>query len=426
VPARLHWFADGSLFAYAVAANDAWAFHWRQIGARIAAFALASLPGEEWGRLTGDPAAGVALYGALLFLAPGLGLAICWHGDRTGRIRVWAALSTALLCPMVYGFPTEMWFAHAALWPALALLWVPSGWRWAAGTVALAVMVLSHEAGMVWAIALVAALALSPARQALGRGACALFLALLPWAACKALLPPDPYVAEVLGRNAWNLFAPASLGAPLLATMGIGLAALLAAFALCRRAGLATGLAAAVLAVWWFTAHPSLHGWDRYYLRTLLLGAVPCLALLAALHAGGRLPGLPARLVPAALGALAVVTLVHVVETARFTAAWLTYLADIRVLAVGEASDPALGGADFVSAARLQQRDAALAWRSTTPFLAVLASPGYAPRRLVVDPAAGYFWFDCATATANATAHRALPARTRTLVRRYACLHRRH
>ena len=41
--ARLHWFADGSLFAYAVAADDGWAMHWRQIPGRVAAWLWAWL-----------------------------------------------------------------------------------------------------------------------------------------------------------------------------------------------------------------------------------------------------------------------------------------------------------------------------------------------------------------------------------------------
>ncbi len=419
VTARLHWFADGSLFSYAVAAGDAWAFHWRQIGGRVAAFALASLPAEAFGGVAG-PAAGVALYGVLLFAMPGLGLAACWAADGTRVIRVWAAVATAVLCPVVFGFPTELWFAHAAAWPALALLWRPVGWRWPAGMAALGVVVLSHEAGVIWAGVLVAALRFSPGwRVALPRAAGGLVALLLAWAACRWAFRPDPYVAEVLGRNAWNLFAPASLSAPLVLTLAGGLA--LYAAALPVGAGPAAAVAACGLAVWWLGFDAGLHAWDRYYLRTLLLGAVPALLAGAAWQAGGGRLRVGLR---AGLGALAVVTLVHVVETAKFVVAWRGYVAAVRVLADGEARDPALGDADFVSAARVPARFAALSWHSTTPFLSVLASDGYAPGRLVVDPRAGYFWFGCAAATANAAAARGLPPATRAMVRRYACLHR--
>jgi hypothetical protein len=65
-----------------------------------------------------------------------------------------------------------------------------------------------------------------------------------------------------------------------------------------------------------------------------------------------------------------------------------------------------------------------LGWNSTTPYLSVMVAPGLRPSRLVVDPAANYFWLSCATATANEAAPRALPADSRRLVRVHACLHR--
>jgi hypothetical protein len=51
-------------------------------------------------------------------------------------------------------------------------------------------------------------------------------------------------------------------------------------------------------------------------------------------------------------------------------------------------------------------------------------APGFAPHRLVVDPAGNYFWLSCETATANERADRAVPVETRRLVRLHACLHR--
>jgi len=95
----------------------------------------------------------------------------------------------------------------------------------------------------------------------------------------------------------------------------------------------------------------------------------------------------------------------------------------VQALAMGEAADPALGDASFVSTARLPAASAPLAWHSTAPFLGVLAAGG-APARLLVDPTANYFWFDCAAARTNAAAPRALPEATRAMVTRYHCLHR--
>ncbi len=91
---------------------------------------------------------------------------------------------------------------------------------------------------------------------------------------------------------------------------------------------------------------------------------------------------------------------------------------------MGGASDPALGDARFVSSKRIGDDLNRLSWFSTTPYLSVLLAPGFAPARLVVDPASNYFWLSCRTATANETAQRAVPVESRRLVRIYACLHR--
>jgi hypothetical protein len=116
-------------------------------------------------------------------------------------------------------------------------------------------------------------------------------------------------------------------------------------------------------------------------------------------------------------------TLVHVVETAKFVGAWRHYRAAVAALATGTASDPALGDARFVSSERIAPDLKPLSWFSTTQYLSVIAGH-FKPNRLVIDPAGNYFWLSCATATANAEAARAVPAETRDLVRIYSCLHR--
>ncbi|WP_374395100.1 hypothetical protein, partial [Tabrizicola sp.] len=148
------------------------------------------------------------------------------------------------------------------------------------------------------------------------------------------------------------------------------------------------------------------------------------LVLAASWQAGGRGFAPLVRLGPVAAAGLAVATLVHAVETARFVRAFDGYAAAIAALARDGVPDPALGHAAFTSSRPADRAFPPIAWHSTTPFLSVLVSPGFAPRHLVVDPAAAYFWFGCAEATANAAARRALPERTRALVRDYACAHR--
>jgi hypothetical protein len=117
---------------------------------------------------------------------------------------------------------------------------------------------------------------------------------------------------------------------------------------------------------------------------------------------------------------------VHTIETGKFVVAWNAYKTAVEQLATGTTSDPALGDPRFVSSDRIASRLAPLAWSSTTQYLSVLLAPGFAPRRLVVDPSDDYFWIPCETAMANRRAARAIPAQSRELVGTYACLHRPH
>ena len=73
--------------------------------------------------VTGRPWAGITTYGVLFYISPLIGLICTYAADRSrGRfIFFYACCSTALLCPLIFGFPTEMWLAHAIFWPALAL-----------------------------------------------------------------------------------------------------------------------------------------------------------------------------------------------------------------------------------------------------------------------------------------------------------------
>jgi hypothetical protein len=124
------------------------------------------------------------------------------------------------------------------------------------------------------------------------------------------------------------------------------------------------------------------------------------------------------------LGAIALILLVHVVETTKFIRAWTDYKSAVRALATGTDADPALGNPAFVSSMRISADLNRLAWNSTTPYLSVLVTPGLAPTRLVVDPDTGYFWLSCATATKSEQAGTALPLQARELIRIYSCLHR--
>jgi hypothetical protein len=124
------------------------------------------------------------------------------------------------------------------------------------------------------------------------------------------------------------------------------------------------------------------------------------------------------------LGAIALIVLVHVVETTKFVGAWTDYKSAVRALATGTDADPALGSPLLVSSKRIPADLNRLAWNSTTPYLSVLVAPGLAPARLVVDPDTGYFWLSCATAIKSEASSTAIPVQARQLIKIYSCLHR--
>ncbi len=442
--AELQMFGDGSIFAYSVSVADAWSFHWRNISGRLFSYVFIYVPAETVVAVTGSARAGIFAYGLLLFAAPGLSLLATRALDRTqGRmIFAFACLSTACLLPFVFGFPTEMAMAHAVFWPALAASVSTSAGRRANLAIfgLLLALVLTHEGGVVLAAAIAGTASLhglrtGPFRQT----ALALLGAMAVWVVVKALLPPDAHIAGVLGAAAFKFIAPGNLADPAFLLWTAALAAYLALAAFSRRPVLAAGIVVGALAVFWLAFDRSLLAEARYSLRTVLLVGTPILGALAVVMAMQAkklhespyarivvpLRGLLARLDPRMLvGALAICLLVHGVETAKFVAGWIDYKAAVRALATGADSDPALGDARFVSARRIAAGPNRLAWNSTTPFLSVLAAPGFDPARLVVDPQAGYFWLSCPTATRSAGRGTALPADARELVRRHACLNR--
>jgi hypothetical protein len=448
--AELQMFGDGSIFSYSVAAEDAWAFHWHNISGRLFSYIFAYAPAELYVAFTKNARAGIFIYGLLHFSAPLLGLLATWAADRTaGRIVfVYACFSTACLCPLVFGFPTEMWMAHALFWPALALgLCAP---RTASGSLAvfaaLLALVFTHEGSLILAAAVLFALFLRGWRNPLFlRALGAFFTAIAIWSIIKVVIPPDDYISGVLASAAYRFIDISNLEQPvLLVLLGVLWDYVIASFVL-RRLGAAAplyaaALCAAALTVYWIWFDASLLTDARYELRTVLLIATPALGLAAAIHAMSE----PARgnspfrvLMPFAsaierrldpqmiLGATALILLVHVVETTKFVGAWTDYKSAVRALATGTGADPALGSPLFASSERIGAELNRLAWNSTTPYLSVLVTPGLMPKRLVVDPHTGYFWLSCATATASEQTSSAIPVQARELIRQYSCLHRR-
>ncbi len=445
---QLQFYADGSLFSYAVAVRDAWAFHCHNISGRLSVYLFAFAPAEAYVQLTGDPHGGVVLYGAIFFAAQGLGLLLTFALDRSrGRILFgYACMSAACLCPLVFGFPTEVWVMHALFWPTLAACHHARRGI-AGGALILGLMLalmFTHGGALISIAAILATLALRGWRDAALRRACALFLLVVAaWVIVKATLRPDDYMAAVLVRAALHVFDLSILTGDFMTLMLCTLAGYALTCVLLRRlderAPLYAGvLVAGALALYWLRFDHALHADNRYYLRTVLLVATPAFGFIAAAHALASegllaLPWLPRVMAAltgdaaarAATGAVVLVMLIHGVETVKFLHAWSGYTAAVRALAAGAASDPALGDARFVSSKRIGGDLNRLSWFSTTPFLSVLLAPNLAPRRLVVHPTANYFWLSCETATENLQARRALPVESRELVRVYSCLHRR-
>jgi hypothetical protein len=446
----LQQYADGSLFSYAVAVQDAWEFHWHNISGRLFVYLFSLLPAETYVGLTGDARGGIDLYGFLFYAAQLLGLAATFAADRSnGRIIfTYACASTACLCPLVYGLPTEMWMAHAVFWPALALCHYarPSIGGTVVVFVALLALMFTHEAAVIFAVAIVlSALLRGPRDAVLRRAAGAFTAALAIWAAVKLALPPDDYFASIFGAAALYFIDVANFASPMIVLLlaalgGYGIAVVvLRRFASAQVHIYAAALVAIALGAYWLWFDTALHTDDRYAVRTVLFAVILLFGAPAsayALRADGRL-SLPVPLLPrllaalategaarAAFGAVVLVMLVNAVETAKFVAAWTEYKGAVRALAMGTASDPALGDRRFVSSARLDAKLNRLAWSSTTHFLSVLLAPKFAPTRLVVDPGDNYVWLSCRMAMASEQAARVIPVESRRLVRLHACLHR--
>lgn len=445
---ELQLYADGAMFSYAVAAQDVWAFHWHNISGRLTVFFLSLWPAELYVGLTGNPWGGIVVYGLLFYVAPLVGLVATFIADRSrGRIIfAYACCSTALLCPLVFGFPTEMWMAHALFWPTLAVAhYAQRGVVGAAFVFAMLVaLMFTHEGALVLALTILATLALRGLRDvSLMRGASTLIAALAVWAAIKVLLPPDDYFAGALVRAALHFFDLAIFKVNIFLLLLAALAGYCLAFiTLARFASgkahlCAAAIVIAILAVYWLSFDHSIHANNRYYLRTVLVIFTPALGALAvsyALRADGvalRVPGLERTLTTLTsristqifAGAFILVTLAYAVETAKFLSVWTKYKAAVNALAIGTASDPSLGDLHFVSSDHIDAYLNRLSWFSTTQYLSIIVAD-FTPSRIVIDPSNNYFWLSCATATANSKAARVIPTASRNFVQIYSCLHR--
>ncbi len=447
---ELQMFGDGSIFSYAVAAESAWSFHWHNISGRLFTYVFAHIPAEAYVVLTKNAKGGVVIYGLLFFSAPMLGLLLTLAADRTTSrvIFGYACLSTACLCPLVFGAPTEMWMAHAVFWPTLAVcLYSPTNVRGAVVVfLGLLALMFTHEGATVLSAAILFSLLLRSWRDMLFvRALAAFFSVIVIWLAVKITIRPDDYIAGALAAAAFKFIDIRNLGQPAFLSLLVCLAGYGVAVALFRQANparahiYAVSACAAALAVYWLWFDKWLLTEARYNLRTVLLIMTPTFGILAAVHSikqeqRRKSPFMRLSQWAAAIeksvtpqmisGAFVLTMLVYGVETSKFVAAWMNYKAAVRALATGTVSDSALGSPFFVSSRRIAADLNRLAWNSTTPYLSVLVAPDLTPARLVVDPDAGYFWLSCTTAVKSEQTSTAIPVVGRRLVRLHACLHR--
>src|SRR5215475_711600 len=279
---QLELYGDGAMFSYAVAVRDVWAFHWHNISGRSSVFLFSLWPAEALVRLTGSPWSGILTYGFLFDSAPLIGLILTWVTDRSpGRtFFVYACASTALLCPLVFGFPTEMWLAQAAFWPTLAISHYAK--QNAAGTalvfVAQLVLTFTHEGAVVLLVVIVGTLAVRGLRdQRFLRAMICMILVLILAAASKFVFPPDDYYAEVLLRAALHFFDLEIFKVEVVLLLLAALIAYVVVFVVISmlapaRAWLySLGIILSALCVYWLQFDHSVHASSRYYLRTALV-----------------------------------------------------------------------------------------------------------------------------------------------------------
>ncbi len=445
---QIELYGDGAMFSYAVAVRDVWAFHWHNISGRMSVFLLTLVPAEALVGITSNPWAGIIAYGLLFYISPLVGLAVTYAADRSpGRlIFVYACSSTALLCPLIFGFPTEMWVAHAIFWPALALSHYAKPTCAGAFLVFTAWLLLAftHEGALVLLLTIAATLTPRGLWSAtFVRAAISLLIIVILAAATKIALPPDDYYADAFLRAALHFFDLEifKVGVVLVllsAVIGYGAILMPLSIWLPRVACIcALGILLGSLSIYWLHFDHSVHASSRYYFRTTLVIATPLLGAMAAITAMTRegivlhrLARLQRALISPRSGALCaltsiflVVNSIYMIETKKFVTSWINYRGAVAALAMSSRSDPALGDPRFVSAERIPPALASLSWFSTIPYLSILLS-NFSPNRLVIDPAGNYFWLSCGTATRNKDAELVVPVQTRELVRVYSCLHR--
>jgi hypothetical protein len=442
---RFQLYGDASIFSYAVAVQDSWAFHWHNISNRAAVYLYAHVPAEFYAHTTGDARGAIEIYAFLFYAAQLFGLGLTYVLDRSKNrlIFVFACASTALVAPLIFGSPTEMWLAHALFWPALAAAHcAPRPRILAAAFLTFLPLAFTHEGAIIFIATILLTLLLRRGESARFWHCLAATAAVIGvWIFVRIQFPPDTYTGKVLSSAAKNVFNLDIILDRMILLIVAAIGGFLVLLFVLRSAKFYSAamisyfIVLLALMTYWIVFDPELHADERYYLRTAVIILTPAVGLLAVCAAfSAKLIQLAktAYAIPNVLfarfgvqtfaGAFLLILVIHAAETARFADAWRDHLALFQSM-VTQAS--ARSREVEIDAENPEYEE--LPWFSTLPYLSVLVAPDFKPARLGIDPRSDYFWITCATATASVkkAGPSGIPAQSREMIRRYSCQHRR-
>jgi hypothetical protein len=437
-------FADGSFFVLAILSPDPWTLAWASYPNRLSAFVLTIVPPFLAARLTGNAAFAVGLYGVIMAALPLAGLlAMRWLEDKDSKLSFCCAVSTIVLALSVTFFPTEMWLAHAMIWPLLAYATRQKGVRTSVLFVFALVTAFVHEAAAPL-VALVLFYGYLVRREKR-------FLAVLAATFVPALIVkvtvriPNAEIQRTVHENALNFLSPDNLLNNISLTVVIALVLLQVVVLLrapkTRAAALVTllsvaAVAAAVLVLW--PGEP--HVLRRYIARTIVFcGLAGFLGAFLLIHLASELkPKLFAQaeawtqrhrpLLALNLAVIVAVSAIgHVFEGARFLYHWQaleTVLAGPPPAAAALPKGVSLVFADGSrtdGTAADQPRGWPVAWDWSLPYQSAVNLSPAGRDFIVVMPAASFTPITCTTIGAMDAEHGLAPRVRVELLKRNIC-----
>lgn len=311
-------------------------------------------------------AAALPSMGHCSYSAPALGLVATWLVDRSpgNFLFATACASVACFCPIGLRISNGDVGRAFGFWPTLAAChyarWSIGGHALVAG--GLTALMHTHGGGVVLAGVAIATTMMrcGAERRRFRRASVAALIEAALLAVTLTVFRPDEHIKHVIDRAAFNFIDPINFWTPIVGLIAYALTihgVFTATFALCEvpKAGFKAGIVVlVVLSGYWAIFDQSLHAEYRYWLRTAFLYLTPgaaFIAIVGSLHASCELrsSALLSRLV-ALLGSprviehvawtLAVLTLIHAVETAKFVRGWSSYIRAVERLRVTQPPIP--------------------------------------------------------------------------------------